>query len=120
MPASPPRRFVPIKKKSESISIYSWVARQPAYRRRRAYWSDDSSEDGSDILSDSDIECEDADIELAVDFDKEEEMAKLSFGELLGKFTNALDTIGGEDLDSDGYSSDRSRSTASSGSLADD
>lgn len=107
-------------KKAESISIYSWLTGKPSYRRRRrAYWSDSSdSEDGSEVLSDSDIECEEADVELAINFEKEEEMAKLSFGELLGKFTNALDTIGGEDLDSD---ADSDASSSSSGrSLVDD
>jgi len=69
-------------------------------------------------MSDSDIEDEEADIELAVDFEKEEELAKLSLGELLGKFTNALDTLGGEDLDSDA-DSDASSSSGST-SLVDD
>lgn len=113
LPRGPP---ISIKKKSESISIYSWLAGKPAYRRRRAYWSDSSdSEDGSEILSDSDIECEAADVEMAVDFEREEGLSKLSFGELLGKMTNALDTVGGEGLDSDDSDSD-SGSVTSSGS----
>jgi hypothetical protein len=71
------------------------------------------------VLSDSDIECEETDVTMAVDWEKEEEMGKLSFGELLGKMTNALDTLGGEELDSDATSNSGSESS-SSGSLVDD
>lgn len=104
------------KKKPQPVSIFSWMAGKPAYRRRRAYWSDSDSEDGSELMSDSDIENEDVDVELAINFEKEEENAKLGLGELLGKFTNALDTLGGNDLDSDADSV----SSSSSGSLIDD
>jgi len=57
---------------------------------------------------------------MAVDWEKEEEMGKLSFGELLGKMTNALDTVGGEELDSDATSDGYSSGTGSTRSLVDD
>ena len=40
-----------------------------------------------------------------VDWEKEEEMSKWKVGQLLGKWTNATDTVGGEELDSDASSS---------------
>jgi len=72
-------------------------------------------------MSDSDIECEESDAKVMVDWEKEESMSKLRVGELLGKWTNAIDTVGGEDLDSDATSSGYSSSgSASTRSLVDD
>jgi hypothetical protein len=45
------------------------------------------------MLSDSEIEDDlDDDLGIKIDFGKEEEKANLSFGELLGMWTNATDT----------------------------
>lgn len=70
-------------------------------------------------MSDSDIEDESRDIELAVDFEKEKENAELGLGDMLEKYTNAIDTLGGDDLDSDSDSVSII-SSCYSGSLADD
>jgi hypothetical protein len=72
-------------------------------------------------MSDSDIECEESDVKVLVDWEKEEEMSKLRVGELLGKWTNATDTVGGEELDSDATSSGYDSSSSSgTRSLVDD
>jgi hypothetical protein len=56
--------------------------------------SDSESVDSRELISDSDIEDEAEDLGIEIDFDKEEEKAELSLGELLGKCTNATDILG--------------------------
>jgi len=67
------------------------------------------STDSSILISHSDIEDEPEDLGIEIDFDKEDENAELSFGELLGKFTNATDTVhdilSSDDDSSSGYGS---------------
>jgi hypothetical protein len=74
------------------------------------------TDDSSVLLSDSDIEDEPEDLGLEIDFDKEDVNAKLSLGELLGKFTNATDTVHDvftDDEDSSDDDSDGSTSLVS-------
>lgn len=96
------------------------MAGKPA-RRQRRYWSDDNSDtdDRSSCNSDSEIESEVRDLEMAVDFEKEGARKGWSLNEILGRRTNAIDCEGGDGLDSDG-DSDSSSGSSSSGSLIDD
>jgi hypothetical protein len=65
------------------------------------------------MVSDSEIEDEEDDLGIEIDYEKEQEKADLGIGELLQKWTNATDTEGGllaalyadTDSDSDSYGS---------------
>ena len=65
------------------------------------------------MVSDSEIEDEEDDLGIEIDYEKEQEKADLGIGELLQKWTNATDTEGGLlgalcadiDSDSDSYGS---------------
>jgi len=77
------------------------------------------SDNSSYLATDSDIEDEPEDLGLEIDFDKEDEIAKLNLGELLAKFTNATDTV--HDVFSDNEdSSDDEDSSDGTGSLLSD
>jgi hypothetical protein len=71
------------------------------------------SDDSSFLASDSDIEGEPEDLGLEIDFDKEDENAKLNLGELLGKLTNATDTVHDVFSDSEDSSDDDSDTSSS-------
>jgi hypothetical protein len=79
-----------------------------------------SSVDSSFLASDSDIEDEPEDLGLEIDFEKEEENAKLNLGDLLAKLTNATDTVHDVFSDDDDSSDDDSSSSSSSRSLVSD
>jgi hypothetical protein len=68
------------------------------------------------LASDSDIEDGPEDLGLEIDFDKEDENARLNLGELLGRLTNATDTVHNvfpDDEDSSDDDSDTSSSLVS-------
>jgi len=89
---------------------------QPA-RGVLSWMAGNKSDDSSFLTSDSDIEDEPEDLGLEIDFDKEEENAKLNLGELLGKLTNATDTV--HDVFSDDEDSSDDDSDASSSLVSD-
>jgi hypothetical protein len=110
MPGGPPvivnlTRQPPEKAKS-TRGVLSWMASS-------------KSDNSSYLATDSDIEDEPEDLGLEIDFDKEDEIAKLNLGELLAKFTNATDTV--HDVFSDNEdSSDDEDSSDGTGSLLSD
>lgn len=79
-----------------------------------------SSVHSSFLASDSDIEDEPEDLGLEIDFEKEEENAKLNLGDLLAKFTNATDTVHDVFSDDDSSDDDSSSGSGSSRSLVSD
>lgn len=83
-----------------------------------SWMAGNKSVDSSFLASDSDIEDEPEDLGIEIDFDKEDENAKLGLGELLGKFTNATDTV--HDVFSDDEDSSDDDDSDASSSLVDD
>jgi hypothetical protein len=77
------------------------------------------SDDSSFLAEDSDIEDEPEDLGLEIDFDKEDENAKLNLGDLLAKFTNATDTVHDFFSDDEDSSDDDSGSGGSSSYVSD-
>lgn len=91
--------------------------KKKAFKRRSIFYNSDDSEssDSDKLPSDSEIEDDpEAELGIEIDFQKEEEKAKIPLRELLGKWTNATDTGdqyipdtitgGGEESDSDSCS----------------
>jgi len=94
------------------------LARPPSGRSQPArgvlsWMAGNKSDDSSFLASDSDIEDEPEDLGLEIDFDKEDENAKLNLGELLGKLTNATDTVHDVFSDSEDSSDDDSDTSSS-------
>jgi hypothetical protein len=97
LPSGPPK---------PTLGVLSWMAGNHGH----------GTDDSSILVSDPDIADEPEDLGLEIDFEKEEENAKLNLGELLAKFTNATDTVHdafSDDEDSSGDDSDGSTSLVS-------
>jgi len=97
----------PAPKAKSTRGVLSWMAGA-------------KSDNSSYLATDSDIEDEPEDLGLEIDFDKEDENAKLNLGELLAKFTNATDTVHDVFSDNDDSSDDDDDSSSGSGSLVSD
>jgi hypothetical protein len=90
--------------------------REPA-RGVLSWMAGNRSDNSSSLASDSDIEDEPEDLGIEIDFDKEDENVRLNLGELLGKLTNATDTV--HDVFSDDEDSSDDDSDASSSLISD-